>query len=194
MKTACLVSILAALVAYGAPAHAQQGGYDPAAAIRAQAAAMAPLKIFDGAWRGPATVQIGGGKTLMLTQTERVGPLLDGSVRVVEGRGHDAAGAVKFNAFGILSYNLQTKAYSMHAYAQGHADDFPVELLADGFAWTMAAGPGATIRYTARIEQGEWHETGERLADGQPPVRIFEMRLKRIGNTTWPAAGAIGPR
>ena len=26
------------------------------------------------------------------------------------------------------------------------------------------------------------------------PQRIFEMHLKRIGDSDWPAAGAIGPR
>ena len=28
---------------------------------------------------------------------------------------------------------------------------------------------------------------------GKEPVRFFEMNLKRVGDTTWPAGGAIGP-
>ena len=64
------------------------------------------------------------------------------------------------------------------------AGDFPLELLPDGFAWSIAAGP-ATIRYTATVKDGVWTEVGERIASGAPPVRIFEMILRRIGNASW---------
>jgi hypothetical protein len=29
---------------------------------------------------------------------------------------------------------------------------------------------------------------------GKDPVRLFEMNLKRVGGTDWPAAGAISPK
>ena len=29
---------------------------------------------------------------------------------------------------------------------------------------------------------------------GREPVRVFDMRLKRIGDTDWPAAGAVSPK
>ena len=35
---------------------------------------------------------------------------------------------------------------------------------------------------------------GERLVPGQEPQRIFEMDLKRVGDTDWPAAGPVAPR
>jgi hypothetical protein len=54
-------------------------------------------------------------------------------------------------------------------------------------------GP-ATIRYTATIRDGTLREIGERIAPGAEPQRIFEMTLKRVGETDWPAAGAITPR
>ena len=81
MKTWIATVTLALTMLIGTTARAQDGGYDPAAVIRAQAAAIAPLSMFDGAWRGPATIQMPGGKALQLVQTERVGPMLDGSVR-----------------------------------------------------------------------------------------------------------------
>ena len=43
----------------------------------------------------------------------------------------------------------------------------------------------------ATVRDGVWHETGDRVVAGQPPVRIFEMTLRRIGDSQWPAAGAI---
>ena len=65
---------------------------------------------------------------------------------------------------------------------------------ADGFGWTQPAGPNASIRYTAIVKDGRWHEVGERVAEGQAPVKTFEMRLSRIGATGWPQDGAVTPR
>ena len=50
-----------------------------------------------------------------------------------------------------------------------------------------------TIRYTATIKGGSWLEVGDRILPGKEPVRFFEMNLKRIGDTTWPAAGRCSP-
>jgi hypothetical protein len=44
-----------------------------------------------------------------------------------------------------------------------------------------------TIPYTGVIEGGVWHEIGERLMPGQEPIRVLEMKLKRIGDPNWPA-------
>jgi hypothetical protein len=56
--------------------------------------------------------------------------------------------------------------------------------------WEIPAGP-MTIRYTAVIKDGSWKEVGDRIIPGHAPVRFFEMELKRVGDTDWPAAGAI---
>lgn len=163
---------------------------DAASLIQAQRAAMAPLKMMDGEWRGEAWALERSGKKIALTQTERVGPMLDGSIKVIEGRGYTEAGKPGFNAFGIISWKPSSKSYSMHSYAQGHSGNFALNVTDDGFTWTIPAGP-MTLRYTATIEDGTWHEIGVREMPGKPPVRIFEMTLKRIGDTDWPAAGAV---
>jgi hypothetical protein len=166
---------------------------DPAAQIAAQREAMAALAFMDGVWRGPASTLLPSGETHVITQTERVGPFLDGSVRVIEGRGYDASGRVSFNAFAIISYNPATRVYSMRSYALGSAGDFIVQPKADGFSWDIPAGP-VTIRYTAVIKDGVWHEVGEQIAPGKDPERFFEMTLKRVADTNWPAAGAVSPK
>ena len=51
-----------------------------------------------------------------------------------------------------------------------------------------------TIRYTAKVKDGTWHEVGERIVPGKEPVRFTELTLKRVGDTTWPAAGAVAPK
>lgn len=72
----------------------------------------------------------------------------------------------------------------------GRSGDFALTPSADGYVWEIPAGP-MIIRYTAVIKDGAWREVGDRIAPGKDPVRFFEMNLKRVGDTTWPAAGAI---
>jgi hypothetical protein len=165
---------------------------NPAALIAAQREAMAPLAFMDGVWRGPAWTILPSGEKHTITQTERIGPFLDGSVKVIEGRGYDPDGKVTFNAFATISYNPATRAFTMHSYAQGHVGDFVLTPSADGYVWEIPAGP-ATIRYAVVIKDGTWKEVGDRIVPGKDPVRIFEMNLKRVGDTTWPAAGAVSP-
>ena len=159
-------------------------------AIAAQKEAMKKLDMLNGTWRGPASILMPGGVKMEVTQTERVGAFLDGGVKVIEGRGYDASGNVAFNAFGIVSYDAAAKTYSLRSYAMGRAGDFPLTPTADGFSWEHPMGP-ITIRYTATIKNGEWHEVGERTVKGQPPVKFMEMTLKRVGDTEWPAGGAV---
>src|SRR5690349_25114500 len=79
---------------------------DPAALIAAQKQAMLPLAVMDGIWRGAASTVLPSGQKHDVTQTERIGPFLDGSIKVIEGRGYDAEGKVTFNAFGTVSYDV----------------------------------------------------------------------------------------
>ncbi len=175
----------AALTAYG-----QMGRPDPATLIAAQKEAMTKLAVMDGVWRGTAWTILASGEKHTITQTERIGLFLDGSVRVVEGRGYDKDGKVSFNAFGTISYDPAQKAYRFHSYAMGQAGDFEFAPTDDGYTWDIPAGP-STIRYTAVIKDGTLREVGDRIMPGKDPVRFFEMDLKRIGDTKWPAEGAI---
>lgn len=177
------------ILAIPLPAGAQERP-NPAELMRAQRDAMAVLSRMDGVWRGPAWTILGDGRKHEITQTERIGPFLGGTVKVIEGRGYDPDGKVTFNAFGIVSYDAATRGYSMRSYAMGQAGDFVLEPTADGYVWKIPAGP-MTIRYTAVIKDGAWREIGERLVPGKDPVQFFEMNLKRVGDSEWPGAGAI---
>ena len=159
----------------------------PAALIAAQREAMVRLAYMDGVWRGPAWTILPSGDKHSITQTERIGPFLDGSVKVIEGRGYDPDGKVTFNAFGTISYDPDKKAYTLHSHAMGNVGDFVLTPAADGYTWEIPMGP-ATMRYTAVIKDGAWKEVGDRIAPGKETVRFFEMNLKRVGDTTWPAA------
>ncbi len=78
-------------------------------------------------------------------------------------------------------------------YAMGSVGDFMVTLTPDGYTWDISTGP-MMIHYTAVINDGAWHEVGDRIRPGKAPVRCFEMNLKRVCATDWPAAGAISPK
>jgi hypothetical protein len=166
---------------------------DPATLLAAQREAMSRLSFMDGVWRGPAWTILPSGEKHNITQTERIGPFLDGAVKVIEGRGYDASGKVTFNAFGTVSYNPTTGRYMLHSYAQGQVGDFALKSTPEGYVWEIPAGP-MTIRYTAVIKDGTWREVGDRIMPGKEPVRFFEMNLKRVGDTDWPAAGAVSPK
>jgi len=191
-KLVLLLMILGAISAHSGIAFGQGRG-DSAALIKAQREAMVQLAYMDGVWRGPAWTILPSGQKHEVTQTERIGPFLDGSVKVIEGRGYDAEGKVAFNAFGTVSYDPGTRVYTLHSYAMGNVGDFSFKPTADGYVWEIPAGP-MTIRYTCVVKDGTWHEVGDRIVPGKEPVRFFEMNLKRIGDTTWPASGAIPPQ
>ncbi len=190
---ASLSSLLAAAFVFAASPAAAQGRPDPAALLAAERAALKPLAFMDGVWRGPAWTILPGGARHDVTQTERIGPLLDGAVKVIEGRSWDAEGKSGFNAFGIVSFDPAKKAYTLHSYAQGQVGDFSIVPSDTGYVWEIPAGP-MTIRYTAVIGGGKWREIGERIAPNQPAVQIFEMNLVRVRDTDWPAAGGIRPK
>src|SRR5713226_1870552 len=148
-----------------------QGPPDSAKLIGAQREAMLPLAFMDGVWRGPAWTILPSGEKHTITQTERIGPFLDGSVKVIEGRGFDPDGKVTFNAFGIISYNPASRAYTIHSYAQGNVGDFGLTPAADGYVWEIPAGP-MTIRYTVVVKNGAWREIGDRIIPGNEPFRF----------------------
>lgn len=191
MRRSFAVALAALSICCALPALAQAQQVDPATLIVAQKAGLAPLSMMDGVWRGPAWTMDRTGKKHEVTQTERIGPFLGGAVKVIEGRGYDADGSVSFNAFGVMSYDPVSKAFSFKSWALGRQGDFPLTVTADGYIWSVPAGPNAIVRYTAVIKDGAWREIGEYVMEGQPPRQIFEMNLKRVGDTDWPGGGAV---
>jgi len=162
-------------------------------AVATQKKQLKALSFMDGTWRGSAWIILPTGERQEMIQTERIGPLLDGAIKVVEGRGYDTSGKTVFNAFAVIAYDVEQKKLMMRSYAQGRAGDFPIEVRADGYTWEILAGP-AKIRYTATIKDGKFFEYGERVMGDRPPFRFFEMNLKRLSDSNWPAKGAVPPK
>lgn len=186
MRRSLAVTLAALSLACAVPAAAQPA--DPAVLIAAQKEAMGSLAALDGVWRGQAwAIDPVTRKRHDLIQTERMGPFLDGTIKIIEGRGYNLDGTVGFNAFAVIAYDAQKKVYTLSSWAMGQSGDFPVELTADGYIWTRPAGPGAVIRYTTTVKGDTLHEVGEYVREGGTPVPIFEMTLQRVGDSDWPA-------
>ncbi|HEX8191878.1 MAG TPA: DUF1579 domain-containing protein [Allosphingosinicella sp.] len=154
---------------------------------------MAAFRALDGQWRGTAWVLTPGGRQT-LVQTERAGPLLDGTVRVVEGAGYLENGTRVFHALGVISYDPQRRTYRIATTAQGQTGTFAIRPTSDGYVWETPGRPGETIRYTAHFQGPAWTEYGERIGADGTILRIFEMRLTRVGETGWPGEGQVPPQ
>jgi hypothetical protein len=186
------IGVLAAAILAAAPVPAARAQRpDPVALMSAQREAMGALSMMDGVWRGTAWTSTPDGGKHELVQTERIGPFLDGTLKVIEGRGYDKDGTLSFNAFGVVSFDPAAKAYRMRSHAHGQSGDFAFTPTADGYTWELPAGP-MTIRYAATIKDGVLPEVGDRIMPGKEPVRFFEMTLTRVGDSDWPAGGAVG--
>lgn len=190
MRSTMFAVLLCAAPFAAAPALAQQG-YDPAPRIAAQKEAMKALAFLDGEWRGPAKSLRSDGGWHAMTQTERVGPMLDGTVKVIEGRGYEADGAVSFNAFAVISYDPDRKTYSMRSYTAGRSGDYPINPTPTGFTWEIQAGPQMKIQYEATVKDGVWTEIGTRVPVSGPPVKFIEFSVTRLKDSVWPAAGFV---
>jgi len=193
MQTGFRVSLVAfaACFALSIPAAASAQAVFPAGSAE-QREAMQTLSWMDGEWVGEATVSMGPGRTMTHPHTERIGPMLGGSIRVIEGRTVNPDGSAAFNAFAVVSWDDETDRFMMRSYANGKAGDFPLEATAEGFSWTTPA-PGGEMRFVTTFKDGEWTEVGDFVMPGRDPMRVIELRLRRRGDTGWPAEGVVVP-
>jgi hypothetical protein len=171
-------------------AKAQTG---PSKRVLAQQEAMKALAFLDGEWRGPSKLLRKDGWTPMV-QTERAGTMLDGTVRMIESRGYEADGRQSYNALAIISYDPDSKSYSMRSYSSGRSGDHPLEVTANGFAWEIQSNAQVAIRYEAVVKNGVWTQTATRVPTKGDPEKYVEFSARRIRSGSWPAGGALAPK
>ncbi len=191
MQSGFRVSLLALAASFIFPATASAQAMNPAGTAE-QRAAMQALSWMDGEWVGEATVSMGPGQATAHPHTERIGPMLGGSIKVIEGRSPNADGTAGFNAFAVVSWDDEADRYMMRSYANGQVGDFPLETTADGFRWSTPAR-GGEVRYVTTFRDGEWVEIGEFVMPGRNPMKVIELRLRRRGDTAWPAGDPVTP-
>ncbi len=176
-----LLSTLAALLILF-PANACAEETEPAAADPGLEA-MARLGDLIGKWQGSGWMRRGPGEPHHTTSLETVEPRLDGRILVVEGLHHakDDPSQVVHHAFGVISHDPESGQYRFQTHlANGRSGDHEMRLEGEDILWFIDS-PRGKIRYTIRIQDGEWHESGEFSADGENWQEFFGMDLKRTG-------------
>jgi hypothetical protein len=148
--------------------------------VNEQREAMRKLLFLRGRWSGLASVVIGPGKTLHLTQTEHVQYKLDGLVLLIEGKGTAADGKVLFSALATVAYDEATHGYRFRAYNDGHYLDRELSVTANGFSWSFTAGQAHIVNTMDLTDKGEWHEVTQMTFGGGPPRPSMEMTLRRL--------------
>jgi hypothetical protein len=183
-------SLAPALLLLLSPTALRAAPSSPESLVAAERIAVGRVAMLDGRWRGPGWIVTPQGRKEII-HTARVGPMLDGSVRMIESRSYNPDGSDAFNGLGILSYDPATDSYGYRGYYQGRSGEFPIRMTDKGYVWEMPAEAGAIIRYTAVIDKDNWQEVGEYLAGGAPAREIYRVNLKRVGPTRWPSGDPI---
>lgn len=163
--------------------------------FKAQQEAMKALAFLDGEWRGPAKLKRKDGWAPM-TQTERASLMLDGTVRMVEGRGYEEDGTLSFNVVSLITYEPAKGVYMMRSYSGGgRASDHPLKVTANGFSWEQKSGAKLTNRHEVTVKNGVWTETATRVpaadgkAAGEPEVYV-SFAARRLREAGWPSVAA----
>ena len=149
--------------------------------LEAQRTAMRKLEFLVGTWTGDASITRGG-ETTEIVQTEEAGYKLDGLILVIEGIGRAKSGvAPVLQAFGVISYEDETKTYRMRAFNDGRFLETDVKLLDEGkgMAWGFVLGEIKTKSVMRINEKDEWTELHEIIIGSQPPKRFMEIAVRR---------------
>jgi len=109
-----------------------------------------------------------------------------GRILVITGKHlSSATGEVVHDAFAIISRAADGSSYRfMSLLASGQSGEYAGRLENGAFIWEIDAPKGERIRYTIRVVDDEWRETGQYSADGAQWREIFGMTLKRVKNDT----------
>ncbi len=144
--------------------------------------AMSRLASMAGRWQGTGWMRRGPGEPQHTVSLETVESRLGGRVLVVEGLHHakDDPSRVVHHALGVISHDPESGNYRFRSHlATGQSGDHEMRLEGADILWFIDT-PRGQVRYTIRIEDGEWHEAGEFSADGESWQEFFGMDLKRV--------------
>jgi hypothetical protein len=154
--------------------------------LNAQRAAMQKLAFLVGKWSGEARVMRGPDEWLELDQTEEAQYKLDGLILTIEGIGRSQSdGTTILEAFGIISYDDESKTYHMRAFNDGRFLETKVNLAGDKhLTWGFALGNIKTYSIMRITDAGLWTELHSITIDSQPEKRLMEVAVRRRVETS----------
>jgi hypothetical protein len=149
--------------------------------LDAQREAMKKLGFLVGKWAGEARLLRGPTESVELFQTEEAQYKLDGLIVVIEGVGRSKSGGQPLlRAFGIVSYDDESRTYRLRAFNDGRFLETQTKLLEEGkgMTWGFALGEVRTNSVLRINERGEWTELAEISIGSQPPKRLLELTVR----------------
>ncbi len=158
---------------------------DPAqaAAIRTAKAALSPIARIVGQWEGSATMSTGPAASMTVRQSENIEWAADSTLIIIRGTGRSTEAADKgkivFEAAAMMWYDADSSKVRMRTFQGGRSLEARVTVRQDTVVWGFPATAGE-VRYTIAFDNERWHEIGEFIRPGAPPIRTIEMLLKRV--------------
>jgi hypothetical protein len=149
--------------------------------LEAQREAMKKLGFLVGKWAGEACLLRGPAESVELLQTEEAQYKLDGLIVLIEGVGRTKSGGQPLlQAFGIISYEDESRTYRLRAFNDGRFLETQMKLLEEGkgMSWGFALGEIRTNSVLRINERGEWTELAEISIGSQPPKRLLELTVR----------------
>jgi hypothetical protein len=157
--------------------------------LEAQREAMKKLDFLVGKWDGEARLLRGPAESVELLQSEEAQYKLDGLIVVIEGVGRAKSGGQPLlQAFGIVSYDDESKTYRLRAFNDGRFLETEVKILEEckGMTWGFALGEIRTNSVLRINERGEWTELAEISIGSQPSKKLLELTVRRAKVAGWP--------
>lgn len=152
-----------------------------------------PLAFMFGEWVGPSSSYTQA-KVFEGTQTERVGPMQDGDIVVIEGRGYGENGAIEFYTFSAVSPTASDGGWEIRLYRDGLAGTYPFEITESGYIWSLPSSSGGRVVFTGLFEGNTWRQIGVNTPAEGPARQTVEMILTRTADTDWPAGNPVSPQ
>lgn len=152
----------------------------------AQREAMKKLDFLVGHWSGEGWMEFVPGQRAVFKGTEVVQSKVDGLVVTIDGlhrgqRGGKGPEVVVHNAFGVISFDAQTKRYRFQGFtSRGNHEDTEATVTEGQLVWGMKIPQFGDVRYTIKLDdKGRWFEIGEVTRGGNEWRKFFEMTLSR---------------
>jgi len=168
---------------------AAQDAAPPSLLAREKAATTDVLKVFDGIWVGTAEAVAPDGTTHRFEQMERIGPMLAGEIRVMEGKARDPKGKTLHNAFTVFS--VTKDGIEMRSWTPGRAGSRIIELTKEGYNWRTSIGGlgdhGLQDLDSGRSLERDWRASSARqgtrscIPDDPSPLERHRLAACQLG-------------
>ncbi len=147
---------------------------------------MDKMKFILGEWEGTGWRMTQTGKSFTKA-FEKAKCRVDCNIIVVDGLGTKIDSATMeqktvHEAFGIISYDAKTNAYSLRAYTKDGVTESVIEFLEEKvIRWNLDVPNGGKVRFTTDYKTAnKWLEIGEFSRDGNTWIKFLETELTKI--------------